>query len=97
MLTPLHTYALMGDQMQLHYRENIECLREDILKRERVLNDRKDKLFTLTAQKGDTSTWDLDPSITQEQIANLVKDKQKALPHMLSKDSTHLNDMKDLF
>jgi hypothetical protein len=31
--------------MQLHFRENIECLREDILKKEKALAERKDKLF----------------------------------------------------
>ena len=56
----------MGDQLQQHYRDNIQCLREEISKKEKDLNEKKEKLFTSTSVKGDTSKWDLDPALTHD-------------------------------
>ena len=49
-------YALQGDQVSLHFRENVEALREDIAKREAALAQKKEKLF---ANAKDTSQWEL--------------------------------------
>ena len=47
--------------MQLQFRENIECLREEIVKREKSLGEKKEKLFN----SKDPSQWDLQTPITQ--------------------------------
>jgi hypothetical protein len=42
--------------VSLHFRENVEALREDIVKREAALAQKKEKLFT---NAKDTSQWEL--------------------------------------
>jgi hypothetical protein len=42
--------------VSLHFRENVEALREDIAKREAALAQKKEKLF---ANAKDTSQWEL--------------------------------------
>ena len=55
-LPTMKHYALQGDQVSLHFRENVEALREDIAKREAALAQKKEKLF---ANAKDTSQWEL--------------------------------------
>lgn len=49
-------YALQGDHMNHHFRENLQQLKEDITKKEKALNDRKEKLFSAK----DTKDWELE-------------------------------------
>lgn len=80
--------------MQLQFRENIECLREEIVKREKSLGEKKEKLFN----SKDPSQWDLQTPITQpEQIQQILKDKARATSLMLPKDTQAIVDLKDLF
>lgn len=81
--------------MQSHFRENIECLREEISKKEKALNEKKEKLFL---KGGDMTQWDLDTSsLLTDQIPTVVKDKARVLPLMLTKETQHVSDLKDLF
>ena len=77
--------------MQVHFRENVESVREEIFKREKALAERKEKLF----QNKDVASWDLAEPVSNP--ADLLRDKGSTLPLILPKETQALQDAKDLF
>jgi len=68
-------YAIQGDQVSCHFKENVESLREEITKRENSLVAKKEKLF-INAK--DASLWELAQPLSQEEFLPLSKDKSNA-------------------
>ena len=70
----------------------MQSMLEDIKKKEKLLNDKKEKLFT----SKDHAQWDLG-KLTLDEVSNYLKDKPKCLNMMLPKENQVITDMKDLF
>lgn len=63
------------------------------MKREKALNERKEKLFN----SKDVNQWELSQQIKPEESMALLRDKARAFLVMLPKDTAQLQDSKDLF
>ena len=101
---PLFNHALTGDQVALHFREKIEQMKEDISKKEKALNEKKEKLLQQALSVKEPSAlaqlWELNLQevlVTPENMTSIIRDKGKAMQMMLPKETAALVDSKDYF